>query len=84
MCPRSQAQASFNRWDSALELYKSLDAGWIDLTAVSAVAYADIVHMQSARAAYVARMRTMLEGEALACKHPAGWVDSELQRLIHA
>jgi len=83
-CPRSDARAAFSRWDAALELFKSLDAGWIHLPSVSAVAYGDIVHMQTARTEEVARLRAMLEGEAIACKHPDGWVDSELRRLINA
>jgi|TARA_S200002703_G_scaffold160081_1_gene176640 hypothetical protein len=67
-----------------LEIHKSLEAGWIDLTAVSAVAYADVVHMISARSEYVSKLRTMLEAEELAAQRPAGWAESQLREMIHA
>lgn len=78
------ARASFSRWDSALELFKSLESGWIDLNSITATAYGDIVHMRRAHADYAANLRAMLNAEALACKHPEGWVDSQMRELINA
>jgi len=63
-------------------LLKSLDAGWLGLRDVTATAYGDIVQIQRARADYVSDLRGQLEAEALACKHPDGWVEAELMRLI--
>ena len=74
-------RSSFARWDSALELFKSLESGWLDLTSVSATAYGDIVHMQGARADHAVRLRAMLQAEETACKHPAGWADAQYQEM---
>jgi len=42
------------------------------------------MHMQTARTESARSLRQMLETEALAAKHPAGWVDQEMARLTHA
>jgi hypothetical protein len=74
----------FERWDSAWDVLQALRDGWIDLHAVDAVTYRDVLEINNAIADYRSRLLASLRGEAKARGKDEGWVAREFERLTHA
>jgi ATP phosphoribosyltransferase len=77
------ALGGFGRWDAADDVAQALSDGWVDLGAIGADVFADVLRVHNARADAKRSLLSSIRSEARATQKGEDWIASEFQRLTN-